>query len=209
MMKSASRGRPPASSREMLQEAAFELFLENSYAGTSIDQITQRAGVSRNTFFNYFGVKSDVFWVDLDETIGELAAELKQSSPDVPAMSAISDAIIHVGRSFGPSRVPFALTQYSLIGSVHELQASALVRFTQQAKVLHDFLGRRMPQLAPLLARAASYAALGATVAAAQGWAAAGTTRGDLEPYLTAALGPVVGGFQGAFDAHHNGSIKH
>jgi AcrR family transcriptional regulator len=198
MTKTASRGRPPASSRDMLQEAAFELFLENSYAGTSIDQITTRAGVSRNTFFNYFDAKSDVFWVDLDETIGELAQMLKDTPEQVPALQAIQDAILRLAREFGPSRVPFALTQYLLIGSARELQASALVRFTKQAKVLHDFLLRRLPHADPLFARAAAYAALGATVAAAQEWAAAGTTRGPLEPYLVSVLGPVIHGFEAA-----------
>ena len=96
MTRTANRGRPPASSREMLQEAAFELFLENSYAGTSIDQITQRAGVSRNTFFNYFAGKSDVFWVDLDKTLGQLAAELRRTSPDTPVMRAVADAIVRL-----------------------------------------------------------------------------------------------------------------
>jgi AcrR family transcriptional regulator len=184
----------------MLQEAAFDLFLENSYAGTSIDQITQRAGVSRNTFFNYFGVKSDVFWVDLDETTGQLADALNQTPASTPVMPAVRDAILRMGATFGPSRVPFALTQYFLIGSVHELQASALVRFTRQAKVLDDFLLRHLSPPDPLLARAASYAVLGATVAAAQAWAAAGTTRGELVPYLRTALDPVVRGFQDAID---------
>ncbi|WP_346231749.1 TetR/AcrR family transcriptional regulator [Parafrigoribacterium mesophilum] len=198
MSKTASRGRPPASSRDMLQEAAFELFLENSYAGTSIEQITQRAGVSRNTFFNYFSAKSDVFWVDLDATIGQLTQALKDSAAHTPVMPAIRDAIVGLGAEFGPNRVPFALTQYELIGSVHELQASALVRFTRQAKTLHEFIVRRLPKVDVTLARAAAYAALGATVAAAQEWSAAGTGRGPLESYLRTALAPVVDGFQGA-----------
>lgn len=189
----------------MLQEAAFELFLENSYAGTSIDQITQRAGVSRNTFFNYFAVKSDVFWVDLDETIGQLASELRGTPAGVPVMPALSTAIVQVGRNFGPALVPFALTQHLLIGSVHELQASALVRFTQQARVLREFLIARVPGLDPLLAQAAGYATLGAAVAAAQGWASAGTSRGDLEPYLRRALEPVVVGFQAALGSAADG----
>jgi AcrR family transcriptional regulator len=200
MSKITTRGRPPASSRDMLQEAAFELFLENSYAGTSIEQITQRAGVSRNTFFNYFKAKSDVFWVDLDATIGHFAQTLRDMPAQTPVMTAIQDAIVTLGREFGPTRVPFALTQYELIGSVHELQASALVRFTRQAKALHEFIARRVPTLDATLTRAASYAALGATVAAAQEWSAAGTGRGALESYLRTALAPVVHGFQAAFD---------
>ena len=200
MTKTASRGRPPASSRDMLQEAAFELFLENSYAGTSIEQITRRAGVSRNTFFNYFNAKSDVFWVDLDATIGQLAQALRDAPVDAPVMQAIQDAILRLGAEFGPSQVPFALTQYALIGSVHELQASALMRFTRQAKVLHEFVTKRLPGLDATLARAVSYAALGATVAAAQEWSAAGTSRGALDDYLRTALAPVVGGFGAALE---------
>ena len=178
----------------MLQEAAFELFLENSYARTTIDQITQRAGVSRNTFFNYFAAKSDVFWVDLDDSLGRLSLCLRAASRTTPVMQAVMDALLEVGRDFGPSRVPWALTHYSLIGGVGELQASAMSRLAAQARVLALFVESR--GAAPAIARAASYAALGAAVAAAQDWANAGTSRGDLEPYLTRALAPVCSGFQ-------------
>ena len=71
-----TRGRPLASSPEMLQEAALELFVEQTYAKTTIEEITQRAGVSRATFFNYFPAKSDVFWVDLDDALRRLSGVL-------------------------------------------------------------------------------------------------------------------------------------
>src|SRR5690625_4261525 len=64
----ARAGRPGASSCEMLEEAAGELFLEQGYARTSIADITQRAGVSRNTFFNYFTTKADLLWFAFDDT---------------------------------------------------------------------------------------------------------------------------------------------
>ena len=86
----------------MLQEAAFELFLENSYAGTSIEQITQRAGVSRNTFFNYFKAKSDVFWVDLDATIGHFAQALKDTPVPDTGDAGDPDTILNSAREFGP-----------------------------------------------------------------------------------------------------------
>lgn len=187
------RGRPQSASRELLQDAAFELFLENGFAGTTVEQITTRAGVSRNTFFNYFGAKGDVFWVELDESLKCLSASLREASPDTAPMQAVMDAVLAFGREFGPNRVPFALTQYELIGSVHELQASVLTRFTAQAAVIREFLiGRGMDRLP---AGAAAYATIGAAVAAGQAWAAAGTVRGEVEPYLHAALAPVVDGF--------------
>ena len=187
------RGRPQSASRELLQDAAFELFLENGFAGTTVEQITTRAGVSRNTFFNYFTAKGDVFWVELDDSLGTLADALRAASPDARPMAALLDAIIRFGREFGPERVPFALTQYELIGSVHELQSSALTRFTAQASVIRTFLTSR--GFDRLRAETAAYAALGAIIAAGTAWAEAGTSRGEVEPYLRAALEPVVEGF--------------
>jgi AcrR family transcriptional regulator len=189
----AARGRPQSASRELLQEAALELFLENGFAGTTVEQITTRAGVSRNTFFNYFTAKGDVFWVELDDSLGRLADALADGAADGSPMQAVLDAIIRFGQEFGPDRVPLALTQYELIGSVHELQASALTRFTGQAAVIRSFLVSR--GFDRLQAQTAAYAALGAVIAAGMEWADAGTSRGEVEPYLRAALAPVVAGF--------------
>ena len=190
----AVRGRPQASSREMLQEAAFELFLENSYAKTTVEQIANRAGVSRNTFFNYFAGKSDVFWVDLDDSLALLGDAL--AGPGAASvMSSIHEALLETGRHFGPSRVPWALTQYALIGSVHELQSSAITRLTAHARLLDEYIARRAPLAGEATARAAAYAILGATIAAAQTWANAGTMRGGFEPYLDEALTPVCRAF--------------
>ena len=192
-MTTPARGRPQSASRELLQEAAFELFLENGFAGTTVEQITTRAGVSRNTFFNYFTAKGDVFWVELDDSLDHLADALAGAPGDAPPMQVVLEAIVTFGREFGPARVPFALTQYELIGSVHELQASALTRFTRQAGVIRVYLeGRGFDRLR---AQTAAYAALGAVIAAGQAWADAGTSRGEVEPYLRAALAPVVAGF--------------
>lgn len=188
------RGRPPAASRELLQEAAFELFLEQGFAGTTVEQISTRAGVSRNTFFNYFPAKADVFWIELDDALTMIAETLKNAEPNSPPMQAVQSAILQFGREFGPNRVPFALTQYELIGDVHELQSSALIRFTRQAAIIRGFLtGRGFDRLN---AQTAAYACLGAVIAAGQAWAEAGTTRGEVEPFLLTALRPVIAGFE-------------
>lgn len=189
----APRGRPQAASRELLQEAAFELFLENGFAGTTVEQITTRAGVSRNTFFNYFTAKGDVFWVELDDSFTTLAATLSEASAQAAPFDALTEAIIRFGQEFGPDRVPFALTQHELIGSVHELQASALSRFSTQAAIIRSFLTAR--GVGRLHAQTAAYAALGAIVAAGQAWAEAGTARGEVEPYLRETLAPALVGF--------------
>lgn len=181
----------------MLQEAAFELFLELGYEHTTVNEITQRAGVSRGTFFNNFAAKSDVFWVDLDDSIDALADALGQvpAASVADAVAAVSNTLVHLGRGYDSSRVPWALTQSEYIGAEEELQASALSRFVRLTSVVARFISRQDPDVAELRARTAAYAMAGAVVAAAQAWASAGNARGDLSPYLRAALEPVVAGF--------------
>ena len=53
-----STGRPRATSRDVIAEAACELFLEQGFEGTTVADITRRAGVSRSSFFNYFTSKA-------------------------------------------------------------------------------------------------------------------------------------------------------
>ncbi|RFA15873.1 hypothetical protein B7R22_05585 [Subtercola boreus] len=191
-----ARGRPRASSRELLEEAAFELFFENTYARTTVEQITQRAGVGRSTFFNYFDGKSDVFWGDLDRASEVLQRRLDEQALDAPLPLALGSALTAVARDFGPSRVPWILTQYPFIGSVAEVQASALARFARWAGILATFAGVRLG-LDPesLRPRTLAYAVTGAVVAATQEWAAAGPSRGSLEPFVVKALDALADGF--------------
>lgn len=197
-MGRSARGRPLASSQEALQDAAFELFLENTYAKTTIEQITQRAGVSRATFFNYFAAKSDVFWVDLDHALEVLQRTLLDSGSrgardHRAGLEKVQQALVVAGDELGTDRMPFALTQHELIGSVHELQASALTRLSYQTRVIAQFLedyGLQAP-----IARAVAYACIAAAISGAQEWAVAGTSREPFKNYLYSAIEPVIAGF--------------
>jgi AcrR family transcriptional regulator len=187
------RGRPPAASRTMVQEAAFELFLEQGYAGTRVEDIARRCGVSRATFFNYFTGKGDVFWLDLDEGLAALAERLETAQDGEPLETA-RQALLGAAEVFGADRVPWALTHHDIIGATVELQSAALGRLGEAAGRLADHLARRgTPQ-----SGAAAYALLAATVAAARDWAAAGPTRGPLRPWADAATAPVAAGYAAA-----------
>lgn len=192
-------GRPRRSSKRILEEAAAELFLEQTYGRTTVDDIAQRAGVSRNTFFNYFGSKSDVLWVDFDETIERLSVELEASDPNNRVMDAVCDAIVRVAASHPDDRVPWALTQVDLMGTRDDLEASGLRRFMKQAEVIRFFLSSRSDgkqgQLQP---QAVAFAVLGAAAAAAGAWASAGVGRRPLAEYVAEAVRPVCSGFAAA-----------
>lgn len=54
------RERHKRATYEKLYTAALELFTEQGYEETSIEDITERADVARGTFFNYFDKKEEV-----------------------------------------------------------------------------------------------------------------------------------------------------
>lgn len=206
MSDSRALGRPRGSSRAMLEEAAAELFLEQTYARTTIGDIARRAGVSRNTFFNYFPAKSDLLWVDVDAGLAALPAALAACDRTAPVTESVRQALLRVAAGFGPGRVPWALTQYELMATSRELEASALARFLVQVGLLHEFVGSRPGQTveADLAGRAFSSAVVAAAVAAAREWAAAGVGRGELSRYVDLAVSPVCAGFHPVLDRAQN-----
>ncbi|MGW8483951.1 TetR/AcrR family transcriptional regulator [Microbacterium sp. NPDC055903] len=132
-MTSDSRaGRPRASSRETLAEAACELFLEQGYEATSVADITRRAGVSRSSFFNYFSSKSDVLWSGIDERLDHAIRSL-----DVLGSGATGDAVrailLLVVRDFAPDPLALALRNAQAMGLTEELVRDTGLRHARLA----------------------------------------------------------------------------
>ncbi|WP_285117019.1 TetR/AcrR family transcriptional regulator [Leifsonia sp. fls2-241-R2A-40a] len=194
--RQSGSGRPRSSSRGMLAEAAAELFLEQTYAGTTVDDIARRAGVSRATFFNYFSAKSDLLWLEVNEALEVFDATAASVPPELAPMDAVLEAVTRLADAFGPGRLPLAVTQVDLMGTDAELQASALPRFLALVRRLEAFLAARarLPGDA-LLPRAAATAVVGAAVSAAAAWARGGVRRGPLTPLVRTAVEPVCAGF--------------
>ncbi|GAB3651159.1 TetR/AcrR family transcriptional regulator [Glycomyces tarimensis] len=64
-----------------ITETAMKLFLEQGFEATTIDEIARAAGISRRSFFRYFGTKEDVVLGDMAGE-GERAAQALRSRPD-------------------------------------------------------------------------------------------------------------------------------
>jgi AcrR family transcriptional regulator len=67
--------------RERLYEAALSLFRSQGYEATTVDQITQRAGLAKGTFFNYFATKDAVLRYLGAREIGRLGNTVLVASP--------------------------------------------------------------------------------------------------------------------------------
>lgn len=183
-------GRPRASSRDTIEEAAAELFLEQSYAGTTIEEITRRAGVSRATFFNYFGSKGDLLWIDADHAVERLDECLSGGVP-------LLDAIRTVAREVGPERVPLAVTQSDVMGTGEELVASGLARVARLTGLIRAAIGPEVGagaggDLRSLAVNVRANALAGAIVAAWGSWIVGGVGRSPLADYVDEALALVV-----------------
>ncbi|MCS5733582.1 TetR/AcrR family transcriptional regulator [Herbiconiux daphne] len=190
-------GRPRASSQQMLEEAASELFVENGYAKTTIEQITRRAGVSRNTFFNYFSSKSELLWVELDASIRALDEALADAAPTGDPLEQVEIALAATARGFTADRAPLVLTQYDVMGIDDELRAAGLARALGHADVIERFLASRLTGVdASLRARAIALAVVGAAAAAVGRWASDGPARQPLVSYVERVVHPVVRGFE-------------
>lgn len=75
-----SRGRPALADRAQIDEAAAELFLEQGYEATSVDDIARRAGVARSSFFNRAASKADLLWTSVDHWLDVAERELLEGT---------------------------------------------------------------------------------------------------------------------------------
>ncbi|MFJ6652193.1 TetR family transcriptional regulator [Microbacterium sp. NPDC091313] len=186
-------GRPRASSREVLAEAACELFLERGYDATSVSDITSRAGVSRSSFFNYFSSKADVLWGGLDERIALFVERLRTDDAD-PVDPALRSAVRAIADRLRPDSLALAWAQSDAMGLTDELTREAAVRRARIADAVAERL--RRAGVDALRAEVIAAAHGGAVLGAIGHWAQSGAGRVALDEVLASALDavPVVSG---------------
>ncbi|GAA3772636.1 TetR/AcrR family transcriptional regulator [Microbacterium kribbense] len=175
----ARAGRPKASSRQTLAEAACDLFLEQGYQATSVIDITTRAGVSRSSFFNYFSAKGDVFWAAFDERLAAATSLLRAGAP-------VRAALADIATGFAPDALALAIANVEAMGLADELERERAVRQARLAAAIAE--RERSGGTPPLAAEVIAAGAAGAVLAAVWHWAAAGPGRTSLAATLQQAL---------------------
>jgi len=73
------RARKRTETHERIFRSALALFAEHGIAGTTIEQITERADVGKGTFFNYFPSKDHVFLTLGEIQLGNVEAALEDA----------------------------------------------------------------------------------------------------------------------------------
>ena len=134
---------------ERLREAAFALFSEQGYDATSVDQIAERAGVGRSTFFRAYPTKEAVIFPDHEEVLARIEARLAAAAPGQHFL-AIREAARLVLRHY-LDEGEHARARYRLTRSVPALREREIARMQryQETSGIHPRLWtprtRRVP----------------------------------------------------------------
>lgn len=86
------RQRKKDSSRRTIEDAAWELFAEQGYDETSINDIAERANVAPRTFFRYFPTKEAVLYPQFEELLGLVREEFRRRPADEPVITSLFES---------------------------------------------------------------------------------------------------------------------
>jgi AcrR family transcriptional regulator len=125
-------------SRERLIAAAFALFEERGYEQTTVDDIAERAGVGRTTFFRVFGSKEEVIFPDHDSILRAIDDRLAGSSQQT-ALVAVTEAVRLVLRHY-LAEGELALSRYRLTRTVPALRDREMTSTRQYQRVFYRFI---------------------------------------------------------------------
>ncbi|MGW6405165.1 acyl-CoA-like ligand-binding transcription factor [Streptomyces sp. NPDC055134] len=136
------RGRPPASSRQKVEEVAIALFLEHGYADTSIAAIIEACGVSKTTFFRYFAAKSDIIWSAFDEHTHALRRLLTEAEPDAPAMTVVRSCVVEALCTSVDERGIW-MKRFVILDESPELRAEESAQWISWAEAIAEYVAAR------------------------------------------------------------------
>lgn len=87
------RERKKQRTREAIVDAAFKLFAERGFDGTTIADIAEAADIAPRTFFSYFPSKDDVVFHDFEQSYEMLASWLRDREPGTNAFDTLRAGI--------------------------------------------------------------------------------------------------------------------
>lgn len=90
-------------------EAALELFIEQGFSTTKIDDIARRAGVAKGTLYRYFATKEDLFRAAVRQTASDGLPVFAYAAPGVRFEEMVPVLLDRAASSLLESRVPTML----------------------------------------------------------------------------------------------------
>jgi AcrR family transcriptional regulator len=85
--------------RDAIWDAAMDLFAENGFDETTVDQIAEAAGVSRRSFFRYFASKNDLMAQGIVDYAGSLAEAIESCPESYSAAEVLRVTVLRVAQA--------------------------------------------------------------------------------------------------------------
>ncbi|GGY64865.1 MULTISPECIES: TetR/AcrR family transcriptional regulator [Streptomyces] len=146
-----SRWEPGA--RERLVVAAVDLFTEQGYDATTVAQITERAGVTKSTFFRHFPDKRELL-VAGQETLSRLLTEgIAEAPVAATPLETVAAGLERASNAMGPMNRELAPRVRAAIAACTELQErDALKTVSLTAAMTTALIARGLPDATAALA---------------------------------------------------------
>jgi mycofactocin system transcriptional regulator len=168
--RTGSATRPKPQSIEAIEKVALELFRARGFEETPVEDIAAAAGISRRTFFRYFGSKNDILFGNFELLLDDLEQWLASAPDDRPMFEVIADATMRFNRVHTDGTVAHR-ERMELIMHTPALRAHSALRNGEWLAVVARYAARRMGEPADELGpQLAGHIALGAASAAYEQW---------------------------------------
>ncbi len=174
------RERKKARTRASIREHALRLFREQTYQGTTVEQIAAAAEVSPSTFFRYFPTKEDIVLQDDMDT--RMIEALERQPAALGPLSAVRAATQEVFTSYTQADLDLLGETTALTMTVPEVRARAMDEFARTISVVGEALAKRAGRPADDLAvRATAGAIIGVIMSITMPWEGWSSDRRTIE----------------------------
>ena len=162
------RERKRRQTRERIARAAMDLFLEQGFEATTVDQIAEAADVSKRGFFDYFPVKEDVVAAWQDEFAEQLLSAVAARPAKEPMARAVEEALLS---TIVAAVNPQSLAIGKLIRETPALRARDHLKYAKlEQKLVEALTTRAKGKGDPLRIQLLAMTTIGALRIAGQTW---------------------------------------
>lgn len=137
-----SPGRPVVTSHREIEEAAFALFADRGFDGTTMEMIAMRVGVGRRTLFRYYESKNDIAWGRFEVALTEFRRVLAALPTDLPIHEALHRGIVAFN-TYPPEQQAQHRQRMCLILQTPSLRAHSTLPHARWRAVVADFVAAR------------------------------------------------------------------
>lgn len=163
-------GRPPTTTHEAIEAVAFELFEEQGFDETTVEEIAEAAGVGRRTLFRYFPSKFDIPWGKFDQSLEIFDGTLAAIPEEVRVWQAVQRGVVQFN-TFDATVISQHRARMTLILRTPALQAHSVLMYQRWRNVIANFVADRYHMASSdLLPRTVGHVSLALALSAYEQW---------------------------------------